>query len=79
MSFEKDKYRARNIILMILAFSECNECHNRQLTGRLQSMGFSRKVYDRALTSLRDSGQIEQVSAGDSPFWRLAEQPAAVS
>lgn len=73
------KSRAQGMILEILKACGSEGCHNRTLTGRLESMGFTRKAYAPALQSLEDSKQITKVAAGDTHFWRLANQPVTVS
>lgn len=67
------------MILGILETCGNEGCHNRTLTGRLESMGFTRKAYKPALQSLEESKKIIKVTAGDTHFWRLANQPAAIS
>ena len=79
LSSERMKNRAQKKILEILGSCQGEDCHNRTLTGRLESMGITRRIYKPALDSLVASDKIIKVPAGDTHFWRLAEQPVAVS
>lgn len=79
MSSERMKNRAQQKILEILETCVGEDCPNRTLTGRLESMGITRRIYKPALDSLVASDKIIRVSDGDTHSWRLANQPASVS
>lgn len=79
MSSEKKKGQAQKKILEILVSYRGESCHNRTLTGRLESMGFTRRIYKPALDSLVASGKVIKLPDGDTHFWQLASQPATVS